>query len=192
MLLIVAALQQELGVALQLCRRPARLGVPGISAWEACHGELACRFLKTGVGPLRAERQIRALLNAFRPSRILVVGYGGALDPSLRVGDIVAVRRALLLKGHTAAPLQNVPLEGTWPLDGAGLLSEVAAAAGVRAVAGDVLTSPHIIGEPAQKKALFADARCGGGRHGNRDDRTGGRSDGHSGCVRPGHKRRSR
>ncbi len=157
MLLIVAALQQELGTALQLCGRPARLGAAGAPAWQACRGAETFHFLRTGIGPSCAERRFRAFLDAHRPSGVLIVGYAGALDPSLRVGDLVAARRALLLREpDDAAPaLEHSRLDGSWELASPDPLLESAAAAGVRAIAADILTFPHIIGEPAQKKILF-------------------------------------
>lgn len=156
MLLIAAALQQELGIALQLCRQPARLRVAGVKAWQACHGAATFHFLKTGVGPVRADRQFRAFLDHYLPSEVLIVGYGGALDPALRLGDIVAVRRACLLGRAEGSelPLGQLPLEGTWELAGAESLVATAAAAGLRGIAADVLTSRHVIGLPAQKQEL--------------------------------------
>ncbi len=155
MRLIAAALQQELGIALQLCRRVVRLPVAGATAWEGCRGAERFHFLKTGVGPVRTDRQFRAFLDLHTPSEVLIVGYGGALDPALRLGDLVVGRSALLLgEGGSPLPLGRLPLEGRWALAGSESLVAVAGSSGLTAVVGDILTSRHIIGAPAQKQLL--------------------------------------
>ena len=104
-----------------------------------------------------AERRFRAFLDAHRPSGVLIVGYAGALDPSLRVGDLVAARRALLLRepDEAAPALEHSRLDGSWELASPDPLVQSAEASGLRAIAADILTFPHIVGEPAQKKILF-------------------------------------
>ena len=43
----------------------------------------------TGVGRAAAEKTVRALLAAHRPQKLIAAGFAGALDPRLRVGDII-------------------------------------------------------------------------------------------------------
>src|SRR5690606_1334419 len=42
-----------------------------------------------GVGEVAAEQGIAALLEEIRPELLICAGYGGALDPALRIGDLV-------------------------------------------------------------------------------------------------------
>ena len=52
-------------------------------------------FLKAGVGPRRAAESLEEALQMIPCSHVLVIGYAGALDPGLKVGDLVAAGRAL-------------------------------------------------------------------------------------------------
>jgi adenosylhomocysteine nucleosidase len=47
------------------------------------------RVRVTGMGPLNAERSVRAALAETRPDGVLTCGFAGGLDPSLRTGDVV-------------------------------------------------------------------------------------------------------
>lgn len=50
------------------------------------------RVLITGMGARHAERSVRKALEKFRPARILTCGFAGALDPDLKIGDVVCAR----------------------------------------------------------------------------------------------------
>lgn len=51
------------------------------------HGHV--RVIVTGMGPQNTERCVRASLETFRAERVLTCGFAGALNPELRVGDVV-------------------------------------------------------------------------------------------------------
>ena len=53
-----------------------------------------------GVGAVAAEKGIAALLEQIRPELLICAGYGGALDPALRIGDLVLDLR------HSGAQMQ--------------------------------------------------------------------------------------
>lgn len=53
-----------------------------------------------GVGQVAAERGIAALLEEVRPELLICAGYGGALDPALRIGDVVMDRPPADLHVH--------------------------------------------------------------------------------------------
>jgi adenosylhomocysteine nucleosidase len=147
MLLIVAALDEELRLARDLhpgCKRVT--AIKGL--WQANTERGPVYFLKTGVGPQSASAKLTSALETLQPARILVVGYAGALDPGLRVGELVAVRRALLLGAHVpgGTPLEDMQPSEMWELRLEGIDD------GLRR--GDVVTTPFIIGEPAQKALL--------------------------------------
>ena len=63
-----------------------------ISAWQAERNDKKIAFLKAGVGPKRAAASLEEALHAIPCSHVLVIGYAGALDPGLKVGDLVAGR----------------------------------------------------------------------------------------------------
>lgn len=47
------------------------------------------RVRVTGMGPLNAERSVRAALAETTPDGVLTCGFAGGLDPALRTGDLV-------------------------------------------------------------------------------------------------------
>jgi adenosylhomocysteine nucleosidase len=47
------------------------------------------RVLRTGMARRNTERAIESELNRYTPSRVFTCGVAGALDPSLRIGDLV-------------------------------------------------------------------------------------------------------
>jgi adenosylhomocysteine nucleosidase len=66
----------------------------------------------TGIGRQNAERAVRAALEQCSPARVLTCGFAGALDPSLRVGDVVfdsettSENIAAVLTGLKARPVR--------------------------------------------------------------------------------------
>lgn len=75
--------------------------VPGQADASVLRGLIHGRPLVVGhigVGPAAAALGIHSLLTHTRPELLVCAGYGGALDPALRVGDVV-----LDLRGAPAA-----------------------------------------------------------------------------------------
>jgi adenosylhomocysteine nucleosidase len=54
-------------------------------ATRAC----ALHVFHTGIGVAAADRAVRALLAQETPTALIAAGFAGALDPALRVGDVV-------------------------------------------------------------------------------------------------------
>jgi adenosylhomocysteine nucleosidase len=149
MLLIAAALEEELRMARDLCPGCARIASGGVRLWHSQSAGGPVAFLKTGMGPRSASIKLLAAFEVLKPSRILVFGYAGALDPTLRVGDLVAVQRTVLLGKDVP---RGTPLESM----AAGVPIELYLHnLGDELRRGDVVTTPFIIGEPAQKAFLF-------------------------------------
>lgn len=57
-----------------------------------------------GVGPFNAGRSTAELLNRLRPREMLMMGICGALDPSLRAGDLVISQDALAWESYRHVP----------------------------------------------------------------------------------------
>jgi purine-nucleoside phosphorylase len=55
--------------------------------WPNAKGE--CRVLVTGMGRRNATTRFREALERFRPERVLTCGFAGALNPELKVGDLI-------------------------------------------------------------------------------------------------------
>jgi nucleoside phosphorylase len=156
MLLITAALEEELRACTGLFEDRRRIQAGGIHLWEAARGNKVVRFLKTGVGPAKSAASLAAALEYSRPSRILVIGYAGALDPGLKLGSLVAVRRALAFSLNESCPdWEHIRLDRAFDLADCEILAQFAKSLGLNACTGDVMTSSHVLGAPAHKRALY-------------------------------------
>jgi len=153
MLLIVAALEEELESAMALCGAAGKLRGTSLRQAER-KGKTIC-FLRSGVGPKRSAARLEDALKVIAPERILVIGYAGAVDPGLKLGDLVAVARA-----HAFSLDRDNPdwghgvLDGTYDLEDAAALADCAQSAGLNACIGDALTSPYVLGDPEHKRLL--------------------------------------
>ncbi len=155
MLMIAAAMEEELETAKVLFPDLERIQGGELKLWRAVRREAPIFFLKTGVGPKRAAAALQEALRVTAPSQILVIGYAGALDPDLRLGDLVAVGRALAFSLDDAFPAwERVRLDGEFDLVNGASLMESALSAGLRAYSGDALTSSYVLGDPAHKRLL--------------------------------------
>ncbi len=124
--------------------------------WIGTRGSKDLHLLKLGAGPVRSAAVLRKILPELKSSRILVIGYAGALDPALNQGELVLVDRAYLLAQDSRdAPLEEIRLGPGVHLAGAAELLRVAQAAGVPVHCGPALTSPCLMGAPAHKRVLF-------------------------------------
>jgi len=155
--MIVAALEEELEAGLELCVDRKKIHIPGISLWQAERGKKTICFLKTGVGPKRSAESLDKALKATRPSHILVIGYAGALDEELKLGDLVAVRKVMAVSlDEMRSGWEHARLDDVFELADGEALARSAKSIGLDARVGDVLTSPYVLGEPARKR-LFRD-----------------------------------
>jgi len=103
-LLLLAAMEIELAPV----RRRLRLSAHDEVTWRgrvADHDLIAAR---TGVGAGRAVDALQRLIEAHQPDCIINFGFAGALDPALRVGDIVQPA-AVLNEAGRRIDLQNAP-----------------------------------------------------------------------------------
>jgi nucleoside phosphorylase len=153
MLMIAAALEEELETAKSLCRDVKRVESSRTKLWQGERNSVPYSFVRTGVGPMRSAPRFREALSVVRPSRILLIGYAGALDPELRLGDVVAVKKALALSENPPG-WEQVQIEGEFDLEGSSEFQRAAAAAGINARCGVGLTSYHVLGHPAHKRIL--------------------------------------
>jgi len=155
MLLIAAALEEELKTGMALCQGIRKTDWRGGSLWEGTRGGRSIRFLKTGVGPKRCAGSLAEALKMIQASHIHVIGYAGALDPELKLGDLVAVRKALAIRVDKNRPQwEYARVRETFDLTDGEALAASAKSAGLKSCVGDVLTSSHVLGSPAHKQLL--------------------------------------
>jgi nucleoside phosphorylase len=156
MLLIAAAMEEELKTGIVHCQDSQKIRSQGVDLWRAVRDDKTIFFLKTGIGPRRSAASLEEALREIKPSRILVVGYAGALDPGLKLGDLVAVAKALALSLDQDHPdWAHVQVEGEFELSDCSALALSAKSAGLSASAGDALTSRYVLGDPVHKRFLF-------------------------------------
>jgi adenosylhomocysteine nucleosidase len=156
MLLFAAALEDELNAGMSLCENPKKIHCSGIDLRQAVLKGQEIFFLRTGVGPERSAARLAEALKSIAPSQILVVGYAGAIHPDLKLGDLVAVRKALAFSLDKNHPdWENAQLDGAFDLVHFEAFSEQAKSAGLRIHIGDTLTSAYVLGNPAHKCLLY-------------------------------------
>jgi nucleoside phosphorylase len=156
MQLIAAALEEELKTGLILCGEMRRIHRKGINLWQAVRGDKTIQFLRTGVGPRRAAESLEKTLMMTTPSEILVIGYAGALDPRLKLGNLVAVETAMALSLDESHPdWEHARLGGAFELANCEALARSAKHNGLTAYIGDALTSSHVLGAPEHKRLLY-------------------------------------
>jgi nucleoside phosphorylase len=156
MLLIVAAMEDELKVAMELSREVKRIHSPGITLWQGTIENRLLHFLKVGVGPEKSAGNLDKALSQIVPDQILVIGYAGALDPQLKLGSLVAVTKASAFSLDKSCPdWDQVQLHGSYDLTLAESMVSVAKAAGLEAIAGSALSSSHVLGKPEHKSLLY-------------------------------------
>ena len=62
-----------------------------LPAFRGRSGKVDVIVIHTGIGPAAADAAIRAVLALEKPRLVVCSGFGGGLDPQLRVGDTLAV-----------------------------------------------------------------------------------------------------
>jgi adenosylhomocysteine nucleosidase len=142
---------------MDLCSQGNKMPHRSISLWQATRNDKAISFVKAGVGPKRSAANLEEALKMVEVSHILAIGYAGALDPDLRVGDLVAVARALAFSLPEDSPAwENVRVDGAFELVDSEKLARSAMSIGLKASIGDVLTSSYVLGNPTHKNLLFS------------------------------------
>ena len=157
MILIVAAMEEELQTAMRCCRDVERVAELDLPVWHAkTSSGIPLTFLRAGIGPKKSARRLAETLDRIIPELVLVAGYAGALDPSLHVGDLVAVTRATPFRlNEEFKDWDHVETDTTFDLTAIDLLTTTAAAAGLSITAGSILSSKYILGNPEHKNLLF-------------------------------------
>jgi adenosylhomocysteine nucleosidase len=161
MLLIAAALREELNVALDLCEDPQKIRDGDVEFWRAGRNGRTIHFLKTGVGPRRSAACLKEALSVLEISHILVLGYAGALDPELKLGTLVVVRNALACRIDKCNPaVENMMLDRSFTLAPSDSLVQTSESLYLPVCSGDTLTSSHVWGNPEHKKVLLRKFRA--------------------------------
>jgi hypothetical protein len=99
-------------------------------------------LLETGIGPQRVDRALDWLFSVprvqdmpYRPTLAVFAGFAGSLSSWFRVGDVLLANEVVDPAGRT--------FPTTWPTSFY-----------LPCVPGRLLTTPHLVADPAQKRAL--------------------------------------
>ncbi len=138
MIAISFALPEESKNFRRAWRQTAVVGSGVEQRWIGVLGEREIVLAHTGVGPDAAGRATRRLLAAHRPEWLLCAGYGGGLDPRLRVGDVVI----------------------DWRGRADFALAEARSALAARTFFGAIASHSHALETPAAKAAFARETRA--------------------------------
>jgi nucleoside phosphorylase len=156
MLLIVAAMAEELDQAMVLFPDREKATDQGLCYWQARRENKEIIFFKTGIGPKRSAVNLERILSALTPDHILLIGYAGALDPSLKVGDLIGVKKAFACSlDENYSELSHLKIDRQFELKDANAIADTAKSLGLRADTGDALTSAYVLGDPEHKRLLY-------------------------------------
>lgn len=86
---VVHALAIEMAPFVGKCDRVRKYLAPGLVIRGGMLKEVRLGFVQCGMGPQRARRGTRAMIEGHQPKWIIAAGFAGALKPELKVGDIV-------------------------------------------------------------------------------------------------------
>lgn len=87
---ILCAVPMELAPFLSRCDRQRSYSDGGFTFRGGIYDGIRIVLVESGAGMAKAERATRALLGVHSPTWILSCGFAGALQPQLKIGDIVA------------------------------------------------------------------------------------------------------
>ena len=156
MMLIVAAMKEELETCMEFCSNV--LPVPGIDVplWNARTGKGSpIALLRSGVGPEKSTWRVRRTFDLINPELMLISGYAGALDPNLKIGDLVAVAHARSFRLDVRHPNWNdVEVDDPFELTQSDTMIAVGSPS-LSITTGNILSSPHVLGNPEHKRSLF-------------------------------------
>jgi nucleoside phosphorylase len=156
MMLIAAALEEELKTCMELCRDVRYMPGPDVPVWQARTAKgTPLAFLRTGVGPEKSTARIRKAFEWIDPELMLIAGYAGALRPDLKIGDLVAVTSARAFSLDKKHPDWNhIEADDPFELTNIDELMTVQTA-GLSIFKGGILSSRHVLGNPEHKNLLF-------------------------------------
>jgi len=97
---IVCSLPLEIGDFLGRCQRIKTYSGGPFKFVGGLYDGIRVAVVEAGTGPVRARRATLALLDAHRPAWIISTGFAGALQPELKIGNIVVANEIVGLQGE--------------------------------------------------------------------------------------------
>ncbi len=106
---IVCALHIEIAPFLERCERVRKYKGDSFVFRGGRYGDIKIAVVETGTGFARARRATQALIDAHTPKWILSAGFSGALDPKMKVGNIVVADVVCDVHGQELVQNSNMP-----------------------------------------------------------------------------------
>ena len=97
---IVCSLSIEIDAFLGRCQRVKSYSGGPFKFVGGMYDGIRVAIVEAGTGPARARRATLALQDAHRPAWIVSTGFAGALQPELKIGDIVVANEVVGLNGE--------------------------------------------------------------------------------------------
>jgi adenosylhomocysteine nucleosidase len=144
---IFGAVKEEIVGIKQVMNISDRVRLDKTDAWPGKWGQQNIVLVRTGVGKQRAEESTLQIIERFQPKVLISIGYAGAVQPELNVGDLVIADSILEESIEGDRKYYSDPY---W-LDRA---QSIQCADGVKTVVGGLLTVNTVIHDPASKREL--------------------------------------
>ena len=153
MIALLAALEEEAsGLRRQMALAPE--GVAGLRgpAYAGRYQGRAVLLARTGMGRQRAEASAEAVLARYQVTAVISIGFSGALEGRLEVGDVVLASELIGITGPDGNEIEPTIYQADRGLLRAA--SEALRATPLHVVLGPTVTAPGIIATPAEKQGL--------------------------------------
>jgi adenosylhomocysteine nucleosidase len=142
---ILGAVKEEIAGIKQAMNISDHMRLGKTSVWLGKWGKQSIVLVRSGVGRQRAEDATLQVINRFQLSSLVSVGYAGAVQPELNVGDLVIADTIIEEKKK-----RKYSLDSDW----FNRAKEVPCPEGFKSVVGGLLTVDNVIHDSLSKQKL--------------------------------------
>ena len=142
---IFGAVKEEIAGIKQAMNISDHMRLGKTSAWPGKWGKQSIVLVQSGVGQQRAEDATLQVIDRFKPSTLVSIGYAGAVQPELNVGDLVIADTIIEEKKKG---------EYSPDFDWLNRAKDVSCLEGFKAVVGGLLTVDNVIHDSLSKQEL--------------------------------------
>ena len=142
---IFGAVKEEIAGIKQAMNISDHIRLGKSSAWPGKWGKQNIVLVRSGVGRQRAEDTTFQVIDHFKPRCLISIGYAGAVQPELNVGDLVIADTIIEEKENGEYSPDSDWLNRT---------KNIPCPDGVKVVRGGLLTVDNVIHDPISKQEL--------------------------------------
>jgi adenosylhomocysteine nucleosidase len=144
---IFGAVKEEIAGIKRAMNISDRVRLNKTDAWPGKWGQQNIVLVRSGVGKQRAEDSTLQVIDRFQPKALISIGYAGAVQPELNVGDLVIADSIMEEDKEEGREYFSDP---NWLLRAKG----IRCADGNKLVVGGLLTVNSVIHDPTAKMEL--------------------------------------